>query len=88
MGHHRATTLNDAAKCVLVSFDSTMRSNPRWACLIDLIHTSATASQQCACAAAFRRGRRLSRPAWSDEMERAGTRGGGKVPPLCPGWIW
>lgn len=33
----RSTTLNDAAKCVLVSFDSTMRSNLSVGMLIDLI---------------------------------------------------
>lgn len=36
-GITRATTLNDAAKCVLVSFDSTMRSNLSVGMPIDLI---------------------------------------------------
>ena len=48
-----STNLSDAMKCVLVSFDSTMRSNLSVGMPIDLVCTNVTACE-CKCAPPFR----------------------------------
>ncbi len=55
----RSTTLADAAKCVLVSFDSTMRSNLSIGMPIDLICYRGTLLK-CRCVVGSRRGMRIS----------------------------
>ena len=67
-----ATTLADATKCILVSFDSTMRSNLSVGMPIDLVCYEATVSRSASGVASTRE-MRISRH--SGRLERGGTQG-------------